>query len=267
MARRSPQDHLVLWAIGGQGWAESGAWRAAVTTGTCVVLPQGLPHRYGSDTERPWDILWVHMLGPWADAWVEAMLSRHGWRVELGTPGRLIDAFHEVVERDHGAEADRALARHLVWGLLGRIEHRLAFAGPRMADERHDAAERVRRYVADHLTQPLAVADLAKAAGVSPRQLTRLCRAAWDASPMAYVTSRRLAHACSLLTETDLPVGRIAEEAGFSDPYHFSHTFRKHIGEPPRDYRRRQRVEVARPRAGGNRLGDRYHDTGQRSGR
>ena len=241
MARAEPSDHLLMWAVAGRGWARSGEREAAASAGTVMVLPAGRPHAYGSDADAAWDLLWVHFVGRGADAWVSHFETRHGLSADLGSEPALIERFTELIAAGHGRGADRRLGDHLLWGLLGRIDHRLALgrlaAGPGQAD----TLAALQRYVADHLTESITVDDLAAAAHLSPRQLTRLCRRAWGTSPMRYVIAQRLGRACALLTETNLPVGRVAEAAGFSDPYHFSHLFRRHMGESPRDHRRRRR--------------------------
>jgi AraC family transcriptional regulator, arabinose operon regulatory protein len=206
-----------------------------------MLLPRGRVQDYASDREQPWDLLWIHFGGDAADGWAASFERRFGLLVDFGTPPTMIDAFTEVITANHGSEAERRLADHLGWALLGRIEHRLSIGRGGSASHHVGAIERVQQYVLEHLEETITVEELASVAHVSPRQLTRLCRSAWGVSPMRYVIGQRLARACSLLTETALPVGRVAEASGFSDPYHFSRLFREHMGEPPRAYRKRRR--------------------------
>jgi len=220
---------------------KTGSFAARVAPGALMLLPRGRAQDYATDREQPWDLFWMHFLGPEGDAWAASFERRFGLMVELGTPPALVDAFTELVAADHGGASERKLAVHLGYALLGRIEHRLTMDREGSPSHRIETIERVQRYVLDHLEERITVADLASVAHVSSRQLTRLCRAAWGVSPMRYVIGQRLARACSLLTETALPVGRVAEASGFSDPYHFSRLFRQHMGEPPREYRRRRR--------------------------
>jgi AraC family L-rhamnose operon transcriptional activator RhaR/AraC family L-rhamnose operon regulatory protein RhaS len=53
----------------------------------------------------------------------------------------------------------------------------------------------------------------------------------------------RIERSCRLLRTTDLPVTRIALDAGFSDPNYFSRQFRKVMGISPSEYRRRESME------------------------
>ena len=48
---------------------------------------------------------------------------------------------------------------------------------------------------------------------------------------------RRLARAREDLTDSDLPVSTIAHRWGFSDPSHFTRSFKARYGSSPREYR------------------------------
>jgi transcriptional regulator GlxA family with amidase domain len=96
----------------------------------------------------------------------------------------------------------------------------------------------MQRHVHENLGRPMSVAELARAAGTSRRQLTRLCRRMLHTTPLGYVTDQKLQWAAHLLSETDLTVQQIADAVGFEDPYYFSRRFRQHFGVPPRDHRR-----------------------------
>jgi len=231
-----------MWAIGGRGRMQTGAFSGRAEPGSLMLLPRGRFQDYGSDPDQPWDLTWMHFAGTAADAWVRTFEARFGLLVTLGTPPELVERFTELVTAAHGGPAERRLADHLGWGLLGRIEYRLTLGPPGSPANRAQALERVQRYVSEHLAERITTGDLAAVARVSPRHLTRLCRAAWGVSPMAYVAGQRLARACSLLSETEMPVGAVAEAAGYSDPYHFSRHFRRRMGEPPRAYRQRRRA-------------------------
>ena len=57
-------------------------------------------------------------------------------------------------------------------------------------------------------------------------------------TPHQYLIAARLRLAVRLLLDTDLPVTRVAYDAGFQDLSNFNHTFRRVVGCTPRAYRR-----------------------------
>lgn len=56
-------------------------------------------------------------------------------------------------------------------------------------------------------------------------------------SPKQYILQYKIERATVFLIETNKPIKEIAEELGFSDPYQFSKSFKKHKGIPPKEFR------------------------------
>ncbi|MGE9293374.1 MAG: helix-turn-helix transcriptional regulator, partial [Puniceicoccales bacterium] len=56
-------------------------------------------------------------------------------------------------------------------------------------------------------------------------------------SLITFLTRVRLERAKSLLTHSRLTLKEVASLCGFRDEYYFSNVFRKHIGQPPGNYR------------------------------
>ena len=88
-----------------------------------------------------------------------------------------------------------------------------------------------------HLGEPLRVAEIARLAGISTRQLERRFHAATGLSPTDFIIRARLAEACRRLRETDAPIGDIALESGFYDQSALTRQFRKQFGMTPREFR------------------------------
>ncbi len=94
--------------------------------------------------------------------------------------------------------------------------------------------------------EPLTIADLAGAAGLSRFHFVRAFRVAFGVTPHAYLTRirldearRRLARGASV-TETCL-------DAGFSSVGSFSALFKREIGASPRAWQRRARTVIGVP--------------------
>ena len=94
------------------------------------------------------------------------------------------------------------------------------------------------RDLADHsYAEPLAVSDLAAAAGLSPAYFSRLFRDAFGVTPHGYLLTRRLERAAALLRGTDHSVARICVEVGFSSLGSFTTSFTRTFGMSPVAYR------------------------------
>ena len=97
---------------------------------------------------------------------------------------------------------------------------------------------RVVHHVEDNLGAPLAVADLAALAHVSPFHFARLFRASTGRSPHRYVVERRIARAEELLTRSQLTIAEVAASCGFADQSHLTRQLVRHLGRTPSALRR-----------------------------
>ncbi|MGB8857656.1 MAG: AraC family transcriptional regulator, partial [Ilumatobacteraceae bacterium] len=99
------------------------------------------------------------------------------------------------------------------------------------------AIDLVRRSFAE----PLRVADLAAAAGLSTTQLERATRRTLGLSPKQLLIRTRIDEALHRLDDTAAPIAAIAGECGFYDQSSFTRLFQRVVGITPGAYRARQR--------------------------
>ncbi len=88
-----------------------------------------------------------------------------------------------------------------------------------------------------HCTEPMPVADLAAAAGLSVTQLERAIKRALGLSAKQLILRLRLEEAILRLRTTDAPVAQIASECGYYDQSAFTRQFRRVVGMGPGAYR------------------------------
>jgi len=80
--------------------------------------------------------------------------------------------------------------------------------------------------------------ELAARVGVGERHLRRVFAQELGASPLDVAATRRLLFAKQLLSETALPISRIAEASGYASVRRFNAAFVATYGKPPRELRR-----------------------------
>lgn len=81
------------------------------------------------------------------------------------------------------------------------------------------------------------VADLARAAGLSPAHFSREFRRAFGESPHAYLITRRMERAAAMLRTTDRSVADICLGVGLQSIGSFTSRFGKIYGMTPKQYR------------------------------
>jgi AraC-like DNA-binding protein len=85
--------------------------------------------------------------------------------------------------------------------------------------------------------EPLSVAQLAQAAGMSKAHFSREFSKTFGESPHQYLLTRRLERAADLLRTTDWPVGRVCFAVGWGSIGSFTASFGRMFGQSPTDYR------------------------------
>jgi AraC-like DNA-binding protein len=87
--------------------------------------------------------------------------------------------------------------------------------------------------------EPLGVEDMASAAGLSRAHFTREFRRVFGESPHAYLLTRRLERAATLLRDTDRQIADICLSVGLTSLGSFTTSFTRTFGVPPAAYRAR----------------------------
>lgn len=112
------------------------------------------------------------------------------------------------------------------------------FMAPRTGRPVLDQAQirRVSEFTDANLDKRLTLGNLAGVLHMSPWHFARCFKHATGKTPLQHVTERRMQLALALLSSASMPVTEVALEVGFSDPSHFSRSFKKHFGASPVAY-------------------------------
>jgi AraC family transcriptional regulator len=137
-------------------------------------------------------------------------------------------------------EGDPAELEELAVRLAGAVASTLAgdaqsAPAPNRRDERR-ISDALRRIEAD-AHEPLALADLACQAGMSPYHFLRTFRHVAGTTPHQLVLRTRLHRAAVRLRTSDDPISTIAFDAGFGDLSTFNRRFRRVMGCSPGAWR------------------------------
>jgi LacI family transcriptional regulator len=98
------------------------------------------------------------------------------------------------------------------------------------------------RYIREHALRGIGVEDVLRAVPMSRTLLERRFQRMLGLSPGAHILKVRIEHVKKLLATTGLPVGGIAERAGFEHSEYLSVAFRRETGMTPTKYRAKHHV-------------------------
>ena len=232
--RDGKESYLLFYTFAGAGFVRQNNRTVTIRHGQMLLMDCTAPQSYGTSPDADhWYHLWAHVEG----SGVEATARRLG--LPALTPisvsrSRTQPHFDTIVERlEQGGVENEEIVGMAVHSLLSG----LLIARSRTGTPVDSPVVLARNYVAMHYAEPLSVEDIARAAAVSSSYLTRLFRQQMETSPHDYLLRYRITRAKQLLAETELPVGDIAKQVGFTSESNFSYRFSRMCDITPRAYR------------------------------
>ena len=178
------------------------------------------------------------MAYPAVDVTPDVLYIDHGHVASSAGVAAGIDLCLHLVRRDHGAATANRIARRMVvppHRAGGQAQYVAPAARPRHPENR--LAE-LTTWVVAHLDRPVGVADLARHAHLSERQLARRFVAETGQSPLQWLVHQRVLAAMDLLETTGLPLEAIATRTGLGTASTLRRHFLRHVGTTPGAYRK-----------------------------
>lgn len=150
---------------------------------------------------------------------------------------KIIHSIHQEFRLAEGRQdAESEYMRNLLlaqfWIAIGR-----SYGERHQSGSLYFYVKKALEYIDVHFSSSITVEEIAEYAGVHCSYLQRIFKQNTGLSVMNYVNKVRIERACSLLTNSDLAIERIAQESGFNSRQNFAYTFKRVMGTTPREYR------------------------------
>ncbi|HBQ36744.1 MAG TPA: AraC family transcriptional regulator [Rhodobacteraceae bacterium] len=236
-AMRSYSSNLLLWFTSGQGRITVAGITRGYGAHNAVFIPSGVMHGFEASTKVFGTAIFVpKVLGlPFPD------MPQH-LRIRDAAPQSEITGILSNLDRElEGNLPERIRAAHHYTGLLAVWLKRQTLL--HLQDSKApDAAQRLTTQFTELVEQDYHsgknVAQYAKALGVTPTHLSRVCNQACGRPASVLLHDRVIFEARRLLRETRTPIHQVATELGFTSPAYFSRAFQQHTGQTPSAFRR-----------------------------
>ena len=95
----------------------------------------------------------------------------------------------------------------------------------------------VKDYVKKHYSEEIDLNSIARTLGFSSSYLTKVFNKVENTTPSKVIRSYRMGIAKQLLNDDSLTIQQIASHVGYSDPFHFSKSFKQIVGISPTQYK------------------------------
>jgi AraC-like DNA-binding protein len=234
---------ILIYCEKGKGWVECCDERHYLSAHQVFIIPQKEPHAYGSSLQDPWSIYWIHFKGENVHlfrsiigkvvAINDSATSRYQDRFTL------FESMFQNLEMGYSADNLEYITFCLMY-FLASVKYLPQYREIKNVKV-EDVIQKSILFMKDNLESRITLTDIAHFVGYSSSHLTTLFMQKTSYSPMEYYNQLRIQRACSYLQFSEMRIKEIAFLLGFYDPFHFSKSFLKEMGIPPREYRRRYR--------------------------
>jgi len=227
--------HLVF---GGRGRVRTRSRTYELTEGMGFLYDREAEQSYGADPSDPWDVRWVHAVGPGVDLLFSGLQLADGWIFRFRNAEKLRGLTDEMLAlcEPYDPAHDLRLSV-LLYELLADIrQHAEPWNMPAAAADKQRVMQTA-AYIRTCCGQKLTLADLAARAGYSPQHFSRVFHRHMGRTVTRYITECRIAAAKRLLVSGTRSVKDIALACGFGQSSYFIKLFREAEGMTPEQFR------------------------------
>lgn len=234
--------YSIEFVAGGEGTLELGGVAHPLVPGVVFAYGPGIAHDIRNNPARPLVKYFVDFVGTAALQLLRSPAPAPGEVVQSSSPDEILPLFDELIRTGlrNTPYRDRICAI-LVEHMILRIAETVVPPGS-MGTLAFETYRRCRAHIEQHFLELQSLDQIAEQCMVDPAYLCRLFGRYDHQSPYQYLIRLRMSRAAQRLQSPGTLIKQVAGELGFSDPFHFSRTFRRVFGVSPRRF-----VQLQRP--------------------
>jgi len=230
--RDSSFETVIEYIVSGNGTLRTNNEIYYPTAGQVYILRQKAMHDYYADPKDPWIKLFLNIRGPLA----ETLLDMYGLGDAVVVDGEgMEDDFRRILD----ITVDSSLSHDEIFVKCATEFHKLVI---NLADKNIEHAvdsemKLISDYIAARFDRIVSNHELARLIGRSEDYTIKKFKSVHGTTPYEYQISEKIVGACNLLKNTDLPIGKIAAQFGYTDQRYFANLFKKRCNMTPSQYR------------------------------
>lgn len=236
--RKSLDSFLIVYTISGTGYLDYEDRRFELTKGSSFFISCEQHHHYWTGPEDDWEFLWIHFNGNSALGYYREF-TRNGFDICNCRDGFFME---RTIWRILALHQKKDLTTELVTAnLIGDILTELLVQTVTNNQDTFLIPDYIKAMAKDmdkNFKSALSLAYFEEHYLRSRYHLTKEFKKYMGITVNEYLILTRLAHAKELLKYSELPVGEIAFEVGFSNVTHFINLFKAREETTPLAYRK-----------------------------
>lgn len=237
---RVMDEYQINYITEGSGIIETRHGTFPIIPGTIIVIRPGEWHRYRPSKETGWKEHYVGFEGKYADhIFANGFFQDSKPVIHIGFQDQVLKSFYAIfdVVRD-----EKAGYQQVASGILIQLLGSIISCVKNKDFEGKDIERKIRKarlYFRDNLDKNIDVEKLASELNIGYSYFRRMFKKFTGISPVQYHLMLRLQRAKDLLVSTDMSVKEIALGLGFQSIFYFTRIFKKKMGVPPTDLRKK----------------------------
>jgi AraC family transcriptional regulator of arabinose operon len=239
---KGSKEYIFIFCREGMGKIEINKKEYHLTGNEVIVIPPNVPYRYEADHTNPWSIYWAHFGGANAGELSTGLFTPQ--QISISDYSRIDDRlmlFEEIFNTIKNGYSIKNLnfANICFTHFLASFSHGEEFNSARRQSEySNNIIPRVVHFMNENIENQLTIDELSTYCAYSPSYFYRRFVSEMGLPPMTYFMRMKMNKASILLITTSMQVNQIASKIGFTDSFHFSRVFRRHIGMSPQQFRK-----------------------------
>lgn len=194
---------------------------------------------YRAETTNPWTYTWICFNGSLAPHMLRRChISQDSPVQPYSTPEDIREIIAGMMKYSEKTPANECHIQSGLYAIFAKLceASRATYSALEYNDNFY--VSQATSYILSNSNRDISVAYIADYLHISRSYLFTLFKKHLNTSPQRFLAMARIRNACELLSNTDLPVARIAGSCGYQNPFAFSRAFKKEIGTTPSEYRK-----------------------------
>ncbi|TMI64555.1 MAG: AraC family transcriptional regulator [Bacteroidetes bacterium] len=232
-------ENFLFYCVDGHGFYQLGNQKFEVGPNEFFLLPKNTEHAYGSSSDHPWSIYWIHFGGDALGELNEIQAVQKYFKpFHLKYSAEIISVFSKIYKTlQLGYSIDNLLFANMCLSHFLTLFIYNSRHSESMSTEKMDCVDSAILFMQQHINENISLTDLSKHYNYSVSRFSNLFKQKTGYAPIDYFLQMKMQRACQQLDLTNQSVKEIAFGMGFDDPYYFSKRFRTIIGLSPKKYR------------------------------
>ncbi|MCE7625449.1 AraC family transcriptional regulator [Vibrio fluvialis] len=228
----------IVIGLKGQAEFEVRGMGNIVGPGQGCVVTSGSDHAFGGIIGQS-DILVLNMPLPSNDdpLMLQKINDLSNADVYFQLDGQIQKLVQMLVQEMQNSPEDMLLSRACSDTVLALLQRHISAFETHRRESRFDL-EAIDRYIEQHISSRISVAQLAGSVFLGESQFHMLFKEQMGITPHQYVLGKRVDMAKLMIEQGRLTLGQIAELSGFSNQSTFTHTFSRLQGVSPSQYKK-----------------------------